>query len=57
VEEETLPGLCEDAEEEKTEGDFERRGREDVEDFAELDKLWAVSWRGKTGVRSRTTRV
>jgi hypothetical protein len=57
VEEETLPGLCEDAEEEKTEGNFERRGREDVEDFAELDKLWPVSWRGKTGVRRRTTRV
>jgi hypothetical protein len=42
-----LPRFCEDAQEEEAEGDFKRRGREDVEDFAELDELWEVSWRGR----------
>jgi hypothetical protein len=39
VEEQGLPALREDAQEEEAEGDFEGGGGEDVEDFAELDVL------------------
>lgn len=41
MKEQLLPALCEDAEEEESEGDFKGCCCEDVEDFAELDVLRA----------------
>ena len=58
LEDDSLPAFGEDTKEEESQGDFEERGGEYVEDFAKLDKLWSsVRCGGQVLLEPRTTKL